>query len=67
VAGGAEKKQPLWRPAVNLSVIAAMGGVLFVLVGAFLAAWITFGFGAVCAAVAAMLLRRHDHHPAKPR
>ena len=67
----ADARRPLWRLAANLSVIAAVGGVLFLVAGAFLAAWMTFGFGAVCAATAALLLRHHDHdhhhHPAKLR
>ncbi len=66
MAGRAEGRQPVWRLAVNLSAIAAVGGVLFVLAGAFLAAWITFGFGAVCAAIAALLVHHDHHHPAKP-
>ena len=56
-----------WRLAIRLSLTAVVGGVLFILVGALLAAWITFGFGALCAAAAAVLLRRHDHGSPKLR
>ena len=69
VAGRPEARQPVWRLALNLSMTAAVGGVLFVLVGAFLAAWITFGFGAVCAVIAGLLVRHdhhHHHHSARP-
>ena len=61
-----EQREAL-RLALNLSLTAAVGGVLFIVVGALLAAWITFGFGALCAAAAALLLRRHDHRSPKPR
>jgi hypothetical protein len=64
-AGG--ERQPAWRLAVNLSLTAAVGGVLLILVGALLAAWIAFGFGALCAAAAALLLRRHDHRSPRQR
>jgi len=50
-----------------LSLTAAVGGVLFILVGALLAAWITFGLGALCAAAAAVLLHRHEHRSPHPR
>ena len=61
MAGAARPQREPWRLAVRLSVTAAIGGVLFVLVGALLAAWIAFGFGALCAAAAGVLLRRHGH------
>ena len=61
MAGAAGAQREAWRLAVRLSVTAAVGGVLFILVGALLAAWITFGFGAVCAAAAGVLLHRHEH------
>jgi hypothetical protein len=67
MAKAATEQRQAWRLAVNLSVIAAVGGVLFILVGALLAAWITFGFGALCATAAALLLRRHDHRLPKLR
>jgi hypothetical protein len=63
---GGEQRQA-WRLALNLSVTAAIGGVLLILVGALLAAWISFGFGALCAAAAGVLLRRHDHRSPKLR
>lgn len=56
-----------WRLAGRLAAIAAVGGVLFVLVGALLAAWITFGFGALCAAAAGVLLHRDEHRSPHPR
>jgi hypothetical protein len=55
----ADAERPLWRLALRLSTTAAIGGVLFLLVGAFTAAWITFGVGGVCA-VAAAKLAPHD-------
>jgi hypothetical protein len=53
-------KRETWRLALNLSITAAAGGILFILVGAWLAAWITFGLGACCAGVAGLLLRRDE-------
>ena len=62
MARTARQPREPWRLAVRLSVTAAIGGVLFILVGALLAAWIAFGFGALCAAAAAgVLLQRHGH------
>lgn len=61
------EQREAWRLALNLPLTGAVGGVLFVLVGALLAAWIAFGFGALCAAAAAVLLRRHDHRSPKLR
>jgi hypothetical protein len=49
-----------WRLALNLSVVAFVGGLLFVLIGAWTSASATFAFGVVCAAVAALLLRRRN-------
>jgi hypothetical protein len=63
-AGG--ERRHAWRLAVNLSLTAAVGGVLLLLVGALLAAWITFAVGALCAAATA-LLRRHDHRSPRLR
>jgi hypothetical protein len=37
-----------------------VGGFLFILVGAWLAAWITFAFGTLAALVAAVQVRHHD-------
>jgi hypothetical protein len=42
------RREP-WRLALNLSVTAAGGGILFILVEAWLAAWVTFALGACCA------------------
>ena len=56
-----------WRLAVRLSLTAVVGGVLFILVGALLAAWITFGFGALCAGFAGVSLHRHEHRAPHPR
>jgi arsenate reductase len=61
MTGAGCPQREAWRLAIRLSVTAAVGGLLFILVGARLAAWITFGFGAVCAVAAAMSLHRHDH------
>ena len=47
-----------WRLALNLSVIAFVGGVLFVLIGAWQSTFATFLFGVLCAGVAAVLIRR---------
>jgi hypothetical protein len=47
-----------WRLALNLSGTAFVGGVLLILVGAWLAAWLTFAFGIACAALAWVLQRR---------
>jgi hypothetical protein len=63
---GGEQRQA-WRLALNLSISAAIGGLMLVLVGALLAAWISFAFGALCAAAAGVLLRRHDHRSPKLR
>ena len=52
---------------MRLSVTAVVGGVLFILVGALLAAWITFGFGALCAGLAGVLLHRQAHRAPHPR
>lgn len=60
MAGVAGAQREAWRLAVRLSLTAAVGGVLFILVGALLAAWITFSLGAVAAVAAAVLLHRHD-------
>jgi len=67
VAGAADGRRQSWRLAFNLSVTAAVGGVLFVLVGALLAAWITFAGGFVCAAAAAILLHRRGDRSPRPR
>jgi hypothetical protein len=60
------RKRETWRLALNLSIAAAAGGILFVLVGAWLAAWITFALGACCAGVAGMLLRRDERSARAP-
>ena len=60
MADAAGQQREAWQLAIRLSVTAAVGGVLLVLVGALLAAWITFGFGALCAGAAAVLLHRKD-------
>jgi hypothetical protein len=49
-----------WRLAFNLSVTACVGGILFVLIGAWTSASASFAFGVVCAAIAALLLRRRN-------
>ena len=67
MSGAASERRQAWRLALNLSLTAAVGGALFIFVGALLAAWNTFGFGAVCAAGAALLLRRHDHRSPRLR
>lgn len=56
----ADVERPLWRLALRLSTTAAIGGGLFLLVGAFTAAWITFAVGGVCAVAAAKLARDDD-------
>jgi hypothetical protein len=56
----ADAERPLWRLALRLSTTAAIAGVLFLLLGAFTAAWVTFGFGGVCAVAAAKLARDDD-------
>ena len=66
MASAADGQREAWRLAFRLSMTAA-GGVLFVLVGALLADWISFGLGALCAAAADALLRRHDHRSANLR
>jgi hypothetical protein len=53
----------LWRLALNLSATAAVGGALLLAVGAMMAAWITFGFGALCAGAAGLLIRRNRDRP----
>lgn len=67
MSGAASEQRQAWRLALNLSLTAAVGGALFIFVGALLAAWITFGLGALCAAAAALLLRRHDHRSPRLR
>jgi hypothetical protein len=47
-----------WRLALNLSSICILGGVLFLLIGAWIAALGTFAAGLACAAAAAVLMRR---------
>jgi hypothetical protein len=49
-----------WRLALNLSVVVSVGGLLFLLIGAWTSASATFAFGVVCAAIAALLLRRRN-------
>ncbi len=46
-----------WRLALNLSMLAFAGGVLFLLMGAWAGA-AAFGFGVACAAIAGLLVRR---------
>ncbi len=67
MSGCGGEQRAAWRLALNLSLTAAVGGVLFILAGALLAAWITFGVGALCAAAAAVLLRRYDNRSPKLR
>jgi hypothetical protein len=62
----AVRREP-WRLALNLSVTAAVGGALLLIVGAMVAAWITFGFGALCAGAAGLLLRRNRDRPRPSR
>jgi hypothetical protein len=47
-----------WRLALNLALTAAVGGLLFALIGAWLAAGITFGAGILCAAAAWLLSQK---------
>jgi zinc transporter ZupT len=54
------QRDKLWKPALNVSVCCAVAGLLFVLIGAWLAAWLTFALGALAAAAAALLLRRES-------
>ena len=49
-----------WRLALNLSVVACVGGLAFVLIGAWTSASATFAFGVACAAITALLLRRRN-------
>ena len=49
-----------WRLALNLSVLACVGGLLFLLIGAWTSASATFAFGVACAAIAAILLRQRN-------
>ena len=67
MVGPRGEQREAWRLELYLSLTAVVGGVLVLLVGALLAAWIAFGFGALCAAAAAVLLRRHDHRSPKLR
>jgi hypothetical protein len=52
------RRQESWRLALNLSLTAFACGVLFLVVGAWLAAWLTFAFGIGCVSFAGWLLRR---------
>jgi hypothetical protein len=54
------QRDKLWKPALNVSACCAVAGFLFVLIGAWLAAWLTFASGALAAVVAALLLRRES-------
>jgi hypothetical protein len=56
------RRREAWRLALNLSGTAAVGGLLFLVIGSWLAAWIVFGFGALCAGAAGLLLRREQPH-----
>ena len=56
----ADTERPLWRLALRLSTTAAVGGVLFLFVGAFTAALVTFGVGGICAVAATRLARDDD-------
>jgi hypothetical protein len=49
-----------WRLALNLSVVACLGGLLFLLIGSWTNASAAFAFGVVCAAIAALSLRRRS-------
>jgi hypothetical protein len=49
-----------WRLALNLSVVAFVGGLVFLVIGAWTSAFATFAFGVVCAAIAAAVLRRRN-------
>jgi 1,4-dihydroxy-2-naphthoate octaprenyltransferase len=51
----APARQEVWRLALRLSLTCLVGGALFVLVGALVAAWATFGAGVVCAVAAGVL------------
>jgi hypothetical protein len=53
-----------WRLTLNLSLTCLVGGALFALVGAWLAAWLTFGGGLACA-LAAALLYEHRRMPVR--
>jgi uncharacterized membrane protein YjjP (DUF1212 family) len=57
-----QRRHEAWRLALTLSVAAAVAGLVFLVSGAWLAAWIAFGFGVVCAGAAALLLRREQPH-----
>jgi hypothetical protein len=63
----AARRRELWRLALNLSVTAAVGGLLLLAAGAIAAAWITFGLGALCAGAAGLLIRRSNHRARLPR
>jgi hypothetical protein len=58
-------QRDLWRLALRLSMTAAVGGALLLVVGAMVAAWITFGFGVLCAGAAGLLIR-HDENQSRP-
>ena len=47
-----------WSLALNLSAVACVGGMLLLLIGAWASATAAFTLGVVCAAIAALLLRR---------
>ena len=62
---GRRRREP-WKLALNLSGSAAVGGILFALVGAWLAAALTFSFGLLAALAAGGLLRRERARSSRP-
>ena len=58
--GGRRQRDKLSKPALNISFCCAVAGFLFVLIGAWLAAWLTFASGTLAAVAAALLLRRES-------
>jgi hypothetical protein len=60
MGGSVGSQREPWRLALRLSMTAAVGGALLLVVGAMVAAWVTFGFGALCAGAAGLLIRRGD-------
>jgi hypothetical protein len=64
-AGSGRGRGEPWKLALNLSGTAFVGELLFALIGAWLAAALTFSFGLLSALAAGSLLRRKRASPSR--
>jgi hypothetical protein len=64
--GPARARQDVWRLFLNLSLTGFAGGLLLALIGAWLAAALTFAFGLLSALLSGWLLRRAGAKTPRP-